>query len=196
MLKVRKVYLSGFSLIEISIALLILGIISSVSITQLNLFNKAFTAQKTYSNIDFVVKAVAAYCIANDLQLPFPSHLSINIGVQNEGMKNSFGIIPFKSLGIMEKFAKSGSGQWLLYKMNPYFGKTAPSEQYTDLGVHDFSSAIYDDKVAFVIKSQSCSKAAEVTIWYGEKSFLANFTNHSTRSKANDTMTELPTESF
>jgi prepilin-type N-terminal cleavage/methylation domain-containing protein len=195
MLKTRKDYFSGFSLIEISIALVILGIISSISITQLNMFNRAFAIQKTHSNIDFVVKSIAAYCIANDLELPFPSHMTTNIGIQNEGMKESFGLVPFKSLGIMEKFAKNGRGQWLLYKMNPYFGKLAPTTQYRHLGITDFVSTIHDDKVAIIIQSPGLEKMPEIKIWYGEKSFLANFTDNRGRPKQ-DIVTKLPVGPF
>jgi prepilin-type N-terminal cleavage/methylation domain-containing protein len=187
-----KYYLTGFSLIEVSVSLLILGIISSISITQFAMFNKVYSLQKTHSNIDYIVKSIAAYCIANDFELPFPSQMSKNIGMQDRDMQNSFGVVPFKSIGIMEKFAKNGTGKWLLYKMNPYFCKKAPSESYRTLGVPDFSSAIPNDKVAFVIQSPTESGNAEITVWYGEKSFITNFTNGRT-TQIQETNTELDT---
>ncbi len=174
----RKVYFPGFSLIEVSISLLIIGIISSIGISQLKIVNKIYASQKTQANIDFVTKAIGAYCIATDFKIPYPSQFKSNLGNQNESMKNSFGLIPFKSLGIMEKFAKNGNGKWLLYKMNPNFGKTTTSIEQRNIGVADFSTEIPGDKVAFIIKSQNFKNEDEITIWYSEKVFISNFTGN------------------
>jgi prepilin-type N-terminal cleavage/methylation domain-containing protein len=176
----KKITLPGFSLIEVSISLLILGIISSVVMTQLNMFNKAHANQKTQSNIDFVVKAIAAYCMSNDEQLPFPSSTSSNVGLQNEGLKDTFGCVPFRTLGIMEKFSKSGNGKRLLYRMNPHFGKSSIGANVT-LGIGEFHSDIKDDKVAIIIKSQDSNGRDETVVWYGERSFIANFMNGTMR---------------
>ncbi|MDR1391422.1 MAG: prepilin-type N-terminal cleavage/methylation domain-containing protein [Holosporales bacterium] len=171
----NKAFFAGFSLLEVSISLVILGIISTIGISQLNLMNKIYTAQKTQSNIDFVVKSIAAYCIAHDFKLPFPAEFSNNTGLQSDLMKDSFGMVPFKSLGIMEKFARNGKGQWLSYKMNPFFGKPSAPSGYKTLGVLDFSSEIPGDKIAFIIKSQNDKEECEMLVWYSEKNFISNF---------------------
>lgn len=172
----RKVNFSGFSLIEVSISLIIIGIISSIGMSQLRLMNKVYTSQKTQSNIDFVVKALGAYCTSKALQLPYPSRTDANIGVQSEDMQCSFGIVPFKSLGIMEKFAKDGKGKWLLYRVNPNFGKPVFSKENKSLGVADFSSDLPGDRVAFVVKSQNSKNEDELIVWYSEQTFVANYT--------------------
>ena len=174
---VKKTHLEGFSLIEISISLIILGIVSSIGISQLKLINKVLSHQKTQSNIDFVVKSLGVYCTYKALKVPFPSKINENIGYQNEDMKNSFGIIPFKSLGIMEKFAKDGNGRWILYKMNPDFGKLKFTSSDKSLGIKDFYSEIAGDRVAFIIKTKNVKNEDELTIWYSEKNFIANYTN-------------------
>ncbi|MDR2667378.1 MAG: type II secretion system GspH family protein [Holosporales bacterium] len=174
-----KVNFQGFSLIEVSIALIVIGIIASTEMAQFNMFKKMYAVQKTQVNIEFVLRAIAAYCINSDGKLPFPSNQASNIGIQDESMKNAFGFIPFKSLGIMEKFAKNGRGQWLLYKMNPFFGHVASSPQYKNLGVADFFSEIPGDKVAILIKEQNDGdNKGGIIVWYGEKSFIANFMNN------------------
>ena len=175
----RKVRLLGFSLIEVSISLLIVGIISAIGISQLRLMQRMYASQKTQSNIDFVVKALVAYCTSTALQLPFPSKIDSDIGNQSKSMKNSFGIIPFKSLGIMEKFAKDGNGRWLLFKMNPNFGKSVFESEDKSLGVKEFSSEIPDDRLAFIIKAQNAKNEDEISIWYSEHTFIANYTNVS-----------------
>ena len=172
----RKVKFQGFSLIEVSISLIIIGIISSIGISQLRLMNKVYSSQKTQINMDFVVKSLGAYCTSKGMQLPYPSKINANIGYQSEDMKHSFGLIPFKSLGIMEKFAKDGNGHWMLYKMNPNFGKVVFASEDKKLGISDFDSDIPGDRVAFIIKSKNSKNEDELTIWYSERTFVDNYT--------------------
>ena len=180
----KKVRLSGFSLLEVSISLLIIGIVSSVSMTQLHTIRKLYSTQKTQANIEFVVKSVAAYYLSNEGILPYPSDVSQNIGTQSLLMKNSFGIVPFKTLGIMDRFAKNGNGKFLLYRMNPFFRKTTSSVEQKNLGIKEFSSGIKDDKVAIIIKSQNEKDEDEVIIWYSEKNFISNFANNRIITKS------------
>ena len=175
----KNIRFQGFSLIEVSISLLIVGIVSAIGISQLRLMQKMYAAQKTQSNIDFVIKALGAYCTSSSLRLPFPSKMNSDIGYQSESMKNSFGIIPYKTLGIMEKFAKDGNGRWLLYKMNPNFCKAVFVAEDKSLGVPEFSSEIPDDRLAFIIKAKNAKNEDELSIWHSEHAFIANYTNVS-----------------
>ena len=176
-------------MIEVSISLIIIGIISTIGISQLRLMHKVYASQKTQANIEFVTKALGTYCTSKVLKLPFPSKISANIGHQSKEMENSFGIIPFRSLGIMEKFAKDGNGRWILYKVNPNFGKTVFSEEDRNIGITDFDSDIPGDRVAFVIKTTNAKNEDEITIWFSERTFVANYTNltHSTLSTLQQT---------
>lgn len=186
---IKKVYFHGFSLIEVSISLIIIGIISAIGMSQLNIMNRIYRTQKTQSNIDFVVKSIAAFYLASDCNnIPFPSDMKINIGYQSKNMENSFGIVPFKTLGIMEKFAKNAKGKWLLYRINPNFGKNISFNK--NLGVSEFSSEIPGDKVAFIIKSQNEKNQDEITIWYSEKTFISNFANNKTSTLINSDVLE------
>lgn len=162
----RRGCFQGFSLIQVSISLLIIGIISAIGLTQLSLIQKVYAVQKTQSNIDFIIKTLGLYCSINEQHLPYPSKINSDIGHQSESMKDSFGIIPFKSLGIMEKFAKDGNGRWLLYKINPKFGKPKFVKPETK------SSGRYDD-LAFIIKSQNAKNEDETLISYNETTLLA-----------------------
>ena len=180
--KVRKVRFGGFSLIEVSISLIIIGIISTIGISQLRLMHKIYASQKTQANIDFVIKALGVYCTSKALKLPFPSKINTDIGHQSEEMQNLFGLVPFKSLGIMEKFAKDGNGRWLLYKMNPNFGKTIFTAEDKTIGISDFNSDIPGDRVAFIIKVKNIKNEDEQTIWYSERTFVANYTNLTSKT--------------
>ena len=191
-----KTKIPGFSLIEVSISLIIIGIISSIGISQLRLMNKVYASQKTQTNIDFVVRALGAYCTCKALKLPYPSKMNANVGIQSEDMKHSFGIIPFKSLGIMEKFAKDGNGHWMLYKVNPNFGKVIFSSEDKSLGISDFSSELPNDRVAFIIKSKNSKNEDEVTVWYSEKTFVSNFTKLNNQTISDVQESEAKTMAF
>ena len=167
----KKERFQGFSLIEVSISLLIMGIISAISISQLSVMQKMSASKKTQSNIDFVVNALGVYYARNSAwpALPYPSKMDCNIGRQSKSMKNSFGIIPFKSLGIMEKFAKDCNGRWLLYKMNSKLCRTIFASEDKSLGDMEFSSNIPSNELAFVIKVQNANNEEELSVEYDLK---------------------------
>ena len=173
-LKKGKCKIPAFSLIEISITLLIVGLVSSIMIPQLKSITLLINAQKDQSHLDFITKSIGAYYLST-YKIPYPSMINSNIGEQNESMKNSFGIVPFKTLGIMEKFAKTSNGMWILYKMNPAFGNKAIKD---NLGISDFSGKINDDKIAIILKTQNSRGEDSLTVWYSEKNFIANFANN------------------
>lgn len=171
---VSNIKLRGFSLIEVSISLLILGIISSVSISQFASVKRIQAEINTRSNIDYILKALGAYYISTDGLLPAPASQNFPItGKQIPGNEN-FGIVPYKSLGIMEKYAKDGYGNWLLYKLNPDIGKKYRVKD-KNLGINEFDSDDDNDKVILVIKYYTNKK--EHIIWYSENNFAKIFAN-------------------
>lgn len=169
-----KCKISAFSLLEISISLLIIGLVSSVMISQLKSVTQLVNFQKDQSHLDFVIKSLGAYYLST-FTIPFPSMENLNVGEQNESLKNSFGIVPFKTLGIMEKFAKTSNGKWILYRMNPSFRNSTVQD---NLGISDFSGKIKGDKVAIILKTQNDKGKDVMTVWYSEKNFIANFGNN------------------
>ena len=101
--------LQAFALLEVSIALFILGIITCISMTQLSVLRKIQSDFITKQHIEYVLKALGTYyCYNKNPPLPLP----IN---PNE---NGFGQVPYNELSIMPKYAKDGYGQWLYYKIN------------------------------------------------------------------------------
>ncbi len=154
----------GFSLIEASVSLLVVGIVSCICMTQLSSFMNINKIQQTQKHYEVVVNSLGAYFIATNGSLPAP----ININ------ENGFGTVPFKTLGIMEKFAKDGNGKLFLYKLNPYFGKPTTNPNHINLGISEFTSS-YEDKIAFILASVD-SKGHEIyKIWYSERNFKAMF---------------------
>ena len=163
----------GFALIEVSIALLVLGIISSISISQFATIKRMQAEITTKSNIDYVLKSLGAYYISKGGYFPYPANNCFQITGQQVIGKTDFGIIPYRSLGIMEKYAKDGYGNWLLYKVNPDVGKTSTKNR--NLGIQDFSSEIKNDKVAFIIQYNTNNN--KNIIWYSENNFAQIFAN-------------------
>lgn len=175
-LRRKNRFLHGFSLIETSVSLLIVGIISGIIVTQMRIYQGAAASARTQSNIDAIVSSLAAYCIGgSDCMLPYPSSdREQTIGLSDQNMKNKFGIIPFKTLGIMEKFAKDGRGRWILYRMNPYFNEMFYPPEFKKLGVAEFSSSS-EDKIAFIIKTNDDNGKSGHMIWYSENNFKVKF---------------------
>lgn len=164
MQKTTKKFLKGFSLIEASISLIIMGIISGICITQLASFTAIDKMQKTQKHCEIVINALGAYYIASDGTLPFP--------IDNK--ENGFGRVPFKKLGIMEKFAKDGYGNFLLYKVNPFFNKETNDLNSINLGITEFAG-INDDKVAIILKAIDKKGNEIYKIWYSERNFKVMF---------------------
>ncbi len=179
MLNIHK-QLKGFALIEVSIALLILGIISSISINQFATLKRIQADMTTKNNIDHVLKSLGAYYIAKRGILPFPEKIGDRVTGRQTFDYRDFGTVPYKTLGIMEKFVKDGYGNWLKYKVHPDFGVKI-SKYYKlankNLGISEdeFDSYVQNDKVAFIIKYTSNNQ--EHTIWYSENNFVQIFAN-------------------
>lgn len=176
---INKKTLKGFALIEVSIALLVLGIISSISISQFAALKRTQAEMITRENINCVIRALAAYYISKRGSIPFPAHKQSKGRqiIPDYNSKAEFGVVPYKTLGIMEKYAKDGYGNWLQYKANPDFGKPTYSEYYSaysrNLGINEFESDEPNDKVAFVIKYTT--NGQEHYVWYSENNFAQIF---------------------
>jgi hypothetical protein len=146
-----------------------------MTISQLATIKKVHSQQVTMQNIDFVIRVIGTFCSQRDMSLPFPSRTDSEIGVQSETMKDSFGFVPYKTLGIMERMARSGNGTMLMYKMNTMFGKKIVDKSQKDLGISEFISEIAGDKVAIIVKSVNKEGKDEMVVWYSEKNFIANY---------------------
>jgi hypothetical protein len=143
--------------------------------SQLTVLKRIHSNQKTLANIEIVLKAIGTYCALKDMVLPFPSKTDMNIGEQSESMKDTFGLVPHRAIGLMAGMTKSGEGIPLQYKMNPMFRKSTSSTLHRTLGISGFASDIATDKVAIIIKSVNKKGKDEIVIWYSEKNFIANY---------------------
>jgi hypothetical protein len=101
--------------LELAIGLGILGIISVFLFPIANFCFSYYKDQVTKENQTKVCKAITSYLSANN-SLPLPS-------ISTDGLENNLntfvGIIPFKTIGLSEKNAKDGYGNWFTYMVHP-----------------------------------------------------------------------------
>jgi hypothetical protein len=110
--------LRGSFLLEIAIAISIIGLISGFFITKTIITSKAVREQITRSNISIVSIALASF-VANNSRLPRPS-IDRNGHECEESETNYVGKIPFYTLGISAKNAMDGNGRPLVYIVEPF----------------------------------------------------------------------------
>ncbi len=176
--------IKAFALIEVSIALLILGIITSIMMSQFATIRRIKAEITTQQNIEYVLKSLGAYYMYTGGALPSPTRIDSQTGWKIIG-NTDFGLVPYKSLGIMSKYAKDGYGNWLLYKCNPDFGKPVDDLYLNrNMGIAEFSPYVPNDKVAIIIKYSSSSRNNEENyVWYSENNFIQMYTSGKIQSE-------------
>lgn len=112
---------SGFSLLEISLVLIILGIVGGVSLHTLSAHLTHAAYAKTREHQDYALHAIAAF-VERHHRFPCPADpktIGENYGLEPRERKcpgsQAEGILPFRTLGMGEKFAKDGFNHWITY---------------------------------------------------------------------------------
>jgi prepilin-type N-terminal cleavage/methylation domain-containing protein len=138
---------SGFSLIEVIIALAIVGVTLGGVFSMFASYNNARCEQKTNEHIEIVAKAIGLY-LAQDGIIPAPcdpgkaSDAQFGYFYDTLYASSRCGIVPFKTLGIAEKYAKDGYGNYLTYMVNSEYANVndGPSFQYFS---HDRNGEVF-----------------------------------------------------
>lgn len=120
---------SGFSLLELAIVLVILGAIGGLSMPLLTAHMTRTAFLRTRTHQDYVLDAIAVY-VQKNKRFPCPAEPHItgeNFGLAQEScrMEKAKGIIPFKTLGISEHYAKDGFKRLMTYVVEPELAKKA-----------------------------------------------------------------------
>jgi type II secretory pathway pseudopilin PulG len=117
---VRK--LSGFALMEVAIAVCVMGVVTSVVVPMVrSMFAYARAVQSRHS-MEHVMRALAVYVKLYD-RLPWAANDSN--GVEEESI--AVGRVPFKTLSIEQECTKDGSKNDLVYIVNPKLTYWVPS---------------------------------------------------------------------
>ncbi|MDD3182020.1 MAG: type II secretion system protein [Alphaproteobacteria bacterium] len=119
----------GFTLIEMSLVLVIIGLVIMIVFPALNAVRQSFQQSMTASNLSSLLRVTAAYVQANGcLPCPTPaSTLGAGFGRVRGDTINAAcgtcnvpeGIAPFASLGIPSSTAKDGWGRWITMRIDP-----------------------------------------------------------------------------
>lgn len=118
---------AGFSLLELAIVLVILGIIGGLSLPLLTAQMNRAAYVKTRSHQDYVLSAIASF-VEKNKRFPCPAEpLAIGdsygvMQVQCRGQKAQ-GIVPFKTLGISEVYARDGFKRLMTYVVDQDLAK-------------------------------------------------------------------------
>ncbi|MBW8309684.1 MAG: type II secretion system GspH family protein [Candidatus Paracaedibacteraceae bacterium] len=140
--------LSAFSLIEISIALIIMGIVASMTIPLLTVQHRLNQQKTTHNHEEQIVAALAAYVLQYH-RLPAPAPSSNGKANKNcENHTHCVGFVPFTTLGLPEKTAKDGYGNWFTFAVHPTLTKTQAR-------TNDGSSEYFCKISAHIIKLQN-----------------------------------------
>jgi prepilin-type N-terminal cleavage/methylation domain-containing protein len=106
--------ISGFSLIEIAIVLIIIGLISGMALPALISMRDWQKATTTAQNQEKILYALASYAIQNK-SLPYAANPTNFYGKQDISTRRRRGIVPYADLGLPESVAKDGSHHWITY---------------------------------------------------------------------------------
>jgi prepilin-type N-terminal cleavage/methylation domain-containing protein len=116
---------AGFSLLELAVVLVVLGIIGGMSLPLLMGRMNREAALKTREHQEYALNAIAAF-VEKNLRFPCPADpaaIGANYGIEPKERKcqgsKAEGIIPFKTLGISEIFAKDGFKRLMTYAVDP-----------------------------------------------------------------------------
>lgn len=110
--------LEGFALIEIALALIILGLITSFILPLMNGYKVWQAQQKTENHHQQIIASLANYVLRTH-RLPCPALNQMENGKAQPHCRSGIGLVPYKTLGLSEKIAKDGQHQWFTYIVNP-----------------------------------------------------------------------------
>ena len=117
----------GFSLLELSIVLIILGILGSLSLPLLTAQIQRAALVKTRSHQEYLLGAIAAY-VEKNKRFPcpaIPQGIGAEYGVSQLHCRGqrAKGIVPFKTLGISEVYSQDGFKRLITYVVEPELAK-------------------------------------------------------------------------
>ena len=121
----------AFALLEVAIALSILGVVAYMGMPLLGKLQHWQQVKVTNAHQEKIVESLAGYVLMNK-RLPCPA-LSANGEAQAVCTNDTkAGFVPYKTLGIDEKTAKDGNHHWMTYVVEPNLASTRISFIYTD----------------------------------------------------------------
>jgi type II secretory pathway pseudopilin PulG len=109
----------GSLLLEIAVALSIIGLITGFFATKTITTNRAMRAQMMRNNMETIVAAMASF-LANNNRLPMPAADASGREKNTNSLEDYAGLVPFGVLGLSEKDVIDGQGRPLIYVVEPF----------------------------------------------------------------------------
>ncbi|CAO4834753.1 MAG: hypothetical protein CNLJKLNK_00797 [Holosporales bacterium] len=131
----RKI--EAFSLLELSIVLLCVGIVGVYALPALQNLKRFYHVAAIRKNQELIVKSLAYYADMHHC-IPYASL------PQAKGWKilnQTYGIVPYKTLGLEENQVKDSKGNWMIYALNAPLAQVCKNEQVEGKTIRDVSLA-------------------------------------------------------
>jgi prepilin-type N-terminal cleavage/methylation domain-containing protein len=110
----------GFSLLEMAIVLIIMGVIGSMTLPALKIMLDNQRAKTTAQRQELILYALASY--ANQYKiLPYAADPTNPTGTEDKSTQRRRGIVPYAALGLPETIARDGYHNWFTYVVDDYF---------------------------------------------------------------------------
>jgi type II secretory pathway pseudopilin PulG len=135
--------LSAFTLIEIAIALIVMGTLTGLLIPLVTTSYRLTQQRTTETHKEQIFSALAAYVLRHFL-LPAPADSSSGEAIENcrNDYSRCMGYVPYKTLGLPEKVAKDGYGRWFTYAVQPALVNRSENKRGTQ---HTFCTAFANE---------------------------------------------------
>lgn len=110
----------GFALVEVTIALIIMGIVMGVGLPSFLQYLKWQRVHETETRQEKILYSLASFVLQNGY-LPLPAYSRETwerFGLSRETLntpQDNRGLVPFKTLGLPERYAKDGFGRYFTY---------------------------------------------------------------------------------
>lgn len=136
----------GFALVEVAIAMAVVGMIVGISLPLLSQMMKHQRAKTTENNMQAVIRATASY-VGRSGTLPCPAQMTTDESQKGVAPKTCSrtqgitGMVPYKTLGIPLKLAKDGYGNWLSFAVNPKLVLSASDRNMDDTITQSYCKA-------------------------------------------------------
>jgi prepilin-type N-terminal cleavage/methylation domain-containing protein len=119
----RKV--PGFSLIEMAIVLVIVGLVGGVALPSLRVMVDRQKTSTTLERQEKILYALAGYALQHGA-LPNAARAEHPSGAEDKESKLCRGIVPYATLGLPESFAKDGHHHWFTYVVEKEYTQRPP----------------------------------------------------------------------
>ena len=166
-LKENRFSSPGFSLLEMSVVLIVMGIIAGFTFPLLTQHLEHTRHKITREHQREVMKALEAYCIDREA-LPAPGNPQTGEIFSSLGLEEvKTGIVPYRELGLPEEMAKDGFGHYMTYAPAPFL-RNKGSARNIKLNSDGPKIKILDEKGKEVLASSNSNDCiAYILISYG-----------------------------